>query len=155
MGGNRQQTKLANKADAYPRRGLTTTARLPGFTASTFAVPGSKPAGGSDEREYSGFGSLPDKRQRDSPSRDGPHFWAARHPRRTQVDRTGFVWIGSQGSLARLSYAHSWRLARDTTAQQKSCSELKLQYLVESRVESKQSRHSLSWFTLAASSRPK
>jgi hypothetical protein len=36
---NRQQTKLGNKADAYPRCGLTTPARLTGFPASTLLLP--------------------------------------------------------------------------------------------------------------------
>ena len=48
----RQQTKLGNKADAYPRCGLTTLARLTGFPASTLLLSQALSFGAAKRREF-------------------------------------------------------------------------------------------------------
>ena len=83
MDGIRQQRNWAT-ADAYPRRGLTTPARLARVPRELSAAP---PGLGIFGLEYMGsFGFRPDKREIERQTRPLPG--------QTRVERTGFVWIG-------------------------------------------------------------
>jgi hypothetical protein len=150
----RQQTKPGNKADAYPRCGLTTPARLTGFPASTLLPSQASSLGAAKTERIRASGPIQTRNRETRPRETAPIF--GQH---AYLGGLGWIALDLSGSVPN-DPSHDWAartdggLARDTTGQQNGCSQLKLQYLVESRVESKQSRHSLSWFTLAAP-RPK